>query len=202
MALKPVSAVYIIEHPSGAFYIGATTDLAMRWRGHRTRLRAGTHRSALQSLVTAGDISCFTVRPLLIASRDNLPIYEARALATYSQCPGFANLTTVARMTFPTAATKHRIALANKGQLKSEITRQRMSEAKRTAFANGTWEPASKGTLMSAEQKAKISNTRKALFAQGKLVAASKGKPMSAEQKRKLSEARFAWHAHRKSVGG
>jgi hypothetical protein len=134
-----VSAVYIIEHSSGAFYVGASSDVRRRWALHQSHLRHGKHHClTLQRIADAEGCEAFSIRPLIIASRDVLPVYEQRALDVFKNRPGFCNGDLHTTGNAPRSDSfKAKIGASRRGKKESpEVTRLR-TETLRHRWASG-----------------------------------------------------------------
>jgi group I intron endonuclease len=167
-----VSAVYVIEHASGVFYIGASSNVRRRWSLHQSHLRHGKHHSpTLQRIADAEGVEAFTVRPLLIADRSVLPMYEDRVLRTFKHRPGFCNGDLHASSNAPRSESfKARLSARRTGQKESPEVSQLRADTLRRRYANGeitisdetrkklaTWT----GRRHTAETRAKMSASMK-----------------------------------------
>lgn len=205
---RVISAVYVLEHTSGAFYIGATADLARRWSSHKSNLRDGCcNNPGLKELAAQHGLSGFSIRVLAEIERPLLEYYETRALDAYLANPQCLNVSPrgyvpseehrrkIARaMTGKQASaeTRHRRSVALRGVPKSEEARRNMSLAGKPNHR--------RGYTLSAEARANISSTRRARLASGEIKV--KGYRLSEEHRRKLSESRKAGIASGRIVVG
>lgn len=137
-------AVYVIEHEAtGKIYIGSTGDIAQRKRAHRSDLSRGVARNKpLQDVFNSDSTIEFTVLP--VATKEEAIAYEQKLLDQYKDSGLLLNVALDARA-------------SGKGLIRSEETRDRISEAGmgRTAF--------NKGKPLSEQHHSSLIESRKAL---------------------------------------
>jgi len=165
--------IYEISHPAtGRSYVGSAVNIKKRWKEHRRTLETGKHHSKFMMRTAAKyGIDSLEFKVLLFCSRDNLLMYEQRAID-------------VIKPEFNSAP----IAGSQLGFRMSDESKAKLSEAaKRTRNFTGHRHSEESKALISASRKGKGGGPRSPERL-AKIGAAHKGRPKSAEQKAKISE--------------
>jgi len=186
------SGIYEIVHvASGSRYIGSAVKFEKRWRSHISKLRRGVHHTLhLQRAWTKDGESAFTFRKLLICSKENLIMYEQRAIDALNPEYNVCRTAGSCLGNKPSIETRAKIAasqMGNKhgaGHKLSPEACKKISELKRGKRYK-------LGFVVSAETRAKLSAAGKGykhtLQARANMALAHKGKKRSPESLAKLS---------------
>lgn len=134
---KPQGGIYAIKHnDSGKCYVGSTTYFPTRFRGHRYRLKKGTHDN--KKLQTAWDTfgsKAFTIYVIeniddksLFLVREQFWIDRLNAFNDgFNMCPNAVSSLGIKR----TAETRKRMSKAKSGRTLSEAHKKKLSEVKK-----------------------------------------------------------------------
>ena len=164
------------------FYIGQSTNLEVRKRRHKIRLRNNYHENIfLQRSWNKYGAENFEFMTLEICNKENLNELEKKYIEKYNSLyPNGYNLRTGGDRNWTySEETKRKIGDGNRGKIISEETRKKISN-----FWKIHGSP-SKGIIVSKETREKISNSLK-----GK-IPWNKGIPVSPEAKQKMRMAKL-----------
>jgi len=147
------SGIYQIRNTvNGKIYVGSSKLLGLRWKQHRTALRAGTHRSKnLQRVWNIYSESAFVFEPLITCAKSTLiwyeqqfidqlqPEYNNRKLANsnkgHKHTPGArARISAASKRYWEDPATRERMRVANTGSKRTDETRKLLSENKKRFY--------------------------------------------------------------------
>lgn len=78
------SGIYQISFPSGRRYIGSAKNFAIRWRGHKTKLKAGKHCNRILQAAWDKYEGAALFERLLICAPEDLLFYEQMAIDSLS----------------------------------------------------------------------------------------------------------------------
>jgi group I intron endonuclease len=190
---------------NGRFYIGQSTNIQRRWKGHRSALQRGTHANRiLQGCFARHGMNCLKFEVLRECKAANLDKEEQAAIAD------FGDLFQSMSMNFGPGGTS-----ATRGRKHSEETRRKISEAnkgrKLTLDQSARASAAQRNKpSISEETRAKYSAAQKRLWAsaehrskQSQSRTGMKRPPFSEEHRRKLREAnlgKILSAEHRKKI--
>ena len=180
MTIKP--GLYLIENHKGDFYGGSSVNMSMRWSAHKKLARDGSSKCPhLYSSMKKYGTEKFTIKPLIICSKETLELYEQRWLDKYYGTKGCLNCS-------PNAVAPWR------GRKMSLETKKKLSMSK---MGNVPW---NKGIKRTAMEKQHISDATKLAMSKLdnscseetkiKLSAVLTGKIRTAETKCKMSIAK------------
>jgi excinuclease UvrABC nuclease subunit len=173
----------IINNLTNEFYIGSAVNFDKRWKEHKRRLNKGTHHSPIlqNAWVKYGEFS-FSFIIILYCERDNLLLYEQRAINVYKpkyNISPTAGSTLGAKHSLETKQKISNILIGNtyrKGKPSTETVKKQTSERLRGNTHR-------RGKPNSEETRKKISEANK-----GK-PSPMTGKIHTREAKKKISKA-------------
>jgi group I intron endonuclease len=189
------AGIYKIQNRvDGKFYIGSAVDLAARERQHRRHLRNGVHKNRLlQAAWTKDGEAAFQFRTLLVCARDDLLMFEQRAIDGYGAAIDGYNLHPIAgsflgykRGPF-TAEHRAKLRAARQGRVfppRTPEQLERQSQAIKASWARGQRKPPAPPT---PERGARISAALTPAHIEN-MAAAKRGKTLSPEHRQKISE--------------
>lgn len=142
--------IYCIEHiESGKKYIGSSSDIARRWRDHKSELRGGRSNSThLQHAWTKYGGNAFIFSKLLVCSIENLQFYEQICIDGYGVLnPDLGyNILPFAR-----SARGMKVSAETREKMRANSTGRTLSEE-----GKAKCRAANLGRFVSAETRAKI----------------------------------------------
>ena len=145
MTIKP--GLYLIENHSGDFYGGSSVNMSMRWSNHKQSVRLGSKKCPhLYSSMRKYGTEKFTIKPLIICSKESLELYEQKWLDKYYGTDGCLNCSPNAvapwRGRKMSAAAKKKLSMSkmgsipwNKGIKRTAAEKQHISEATKLAMS-------------------------------------------------------------------
>lgn len=178
------SGIYTITSPSGKQYVGCASDFAVRWGGHRSKLRRGIHvNPALQAAWNKYGEAAMVFEKIILCLPADLLRYEQMAMDSLKPQYNIAKVAGRNTGLRHSDDAKARIAEFQRGQTRSAETRKKMGAAK-------------KGLVRTDQHRANLS-------------AACKGKPkrgkravqLSPEHRAAISASVKAAHGARKEGG-
>lgn len=174
---KAEGGIYAIEHiPSGMLYVGSTANFKMRWKGHRTLLRAGSHSNMhLQKAWNKYGEQQFYFKLLeVVENADDLLKRELHWFGVTSCCNkdyGYNITSDPLRRTWSkeqrealSASTKGRVGRKHSAETRTLLSAQRkgIRVYQMTDEVRKKMSIARTGTVMSHETRVHLSNVKRA----------------------------------------
>jgi len=203
------SGVYIIENTvNGKVYVGSSVSFIRRWQAHKRLLGLGKHPSIhlQRAWVLCGE-AIFVFKKLIVCAKQDLLMYEQRAIDSYSAVKRGYNMALIAGS--PMSGRKHgkdakeKMSAAHSGK-KYTLGYKHSDEAKENMAA------AQRGRKHSLETKAKMSLSSmgnksnlgqpRSQATKDKISATLKGRIVSIETRAKLSVAAKEQHLRNRSA--